>query len=113
MKCPICEEHELVTQSLEDCYGRVPDVFCPKIIKLPDGKIVNHYREYPVVGDKTRIFVWPFRIITWNGESQVSMDTQYKKSKKHYFKTIMRIPALHTDPEDKLRDRIKLLLLLS
>jgi hypothetical protein len=113
MKCPICEEHELVTQSLEDCYGRKPDIFCPKVLKLPDGKIVNHYREYPVAGDKTRIFVWPFRVITWKGESQVSMDTTYKKSGKHYFKTVMRIPTLHVDPEDKLRDRIKLLLLLS
>lgn len=113
MKCPICEELELVTQSLEDSYGRKPDVFCPKVIKLPDGKIVNHYREYPVVGDKTRIFVWPYRIITWNDESQVSMDTQYKKSGKHYFKTIMRIPALHSDPEEKMIERIKLLILLS
>jgi hypothetical protein len=113
MKCPICNEEELVTQSLEDCYGRIPDNFCPKVIRLPDGKVVNHYREYPVLGDKVRIIVWPFRIITWKGESQVSMDSQYKKSKKHFFKTILKIPQLHVDAEDKLRDRIKLLLLLS
>ena len=112
MKCPICEEHELVTQSLEDCYGRIPDVFCPKVIKLPEGKIVNHYREYPVVGDKVRIFVWPYRVITWKGQSQVSMDKVYR-SGKHYFKTILRIPALHPDTEEKLIDRIKLLILLS
>lgn len=113
MKCPICQEHDLVTQSLEDCYGSKPDIFCPKVIKLPEGKLVNHYREYPVVGDKVRIFVWPYRIITWKGESQVSVDTKRQKSNKHFFKTIMKVPALHVDTEDKLRNRIKLLLLLS
>jgi hypothetical protein len=112
MKCPICQDSELVTQSLEDCYGRTPDVFCPKVIKLPEGKIVNHYREYPVVGDKVRIFVWPYRLITHKGQTQISLDCQYK-SGKHYFKTILKTPALHPDEEDKLRDRIKLLILLS
>lgn len=113
MKCPICGEEELVTQSLEDCFGRKPDVFCPKVIRLPDGKLMNHYREYPVVGDKVRIFVWPYRLITHNGQTQVSIDSQYKKNKKHYFKTIMRVPALHVDTEEKLLNRIKLLVLLS
>jgi hypothetical protein len=41
------------------------------------------------------------------------VDSQYKKSKKHYFKTVMRIPALHVDTEEKLRDRIRLLIILS
>ncbi len=113
MKCPICGTEELVTQSLEDAFGRKPDVFCPKVIKLPDGKLVNHYREYPVVGDKVRIFAWPYRIITWNGQSQISMDTKRLKSTKHYFKTLLKVPALHVDTEEKLRNRIKLLLLLS
>jgi hypothetical protein len=92
MKCPICQEHKLVTQSLEDCFGRKPDIFCPKVIRLPEGKLVNHYREYSVVGDKVRIFVWPYRIITWKGESQVSVDTKRLKSNKHFFKTIMKAP---------------------
>jgi hypothetical protein len=112
MKCPICQDHELVTQSLEDCYGRVPDVFCPKTVKLPDGKIVNHYREYPVVGDKVRMIVWPYRIVTWKGQSQISQDHKYK-SGKHIFKTILKIPAVHPDVEEKLKARIKLLILLS
>lgn len=111
MKCPICEKHELVAQSLEDCYGRIPDLFCPEIVKLPDGKVMNHYREFPVVG-KVRMIVFPFRIINWKGESQVSQDRTYK-SGKHFFKTILKTPTIHPDLEDKLRSRIKLLLILS
>lgn len=111
MKCPICHNHELVTQSLEDSYGRLPDIFCPEVLKLPDGKIVNHYREYPIIG-KIRMFAWPYRIINWRGESQISKDHQYK-SGKHYFKTVLKTPALHADTEEKLRERIKLLLILS
>lgn len=111
MKCPLCNNHELVTQSLEDSYGRIPDIFCPEVVRLPDGKIVNHYREYPIVG-KIRMIAWPYRIINWKGQSQVSKDHRYK-SGKHYFKTILKCPELHPDAEDKLKDRIKLLVLLS
>lgn len=111
MKCPICLKHELVTQSLEDSYGRIPDVFCPEVVKLPDGKIVNHYREYPIIG-KTRMIAMPYRVINWKGESQISQDHKYK-SGKHYFKTILKIPELHPDTEEKLKNRIKLLLILS
>lgn len=113
MKCPICQKHELVAQSLEDCYGRVPDLFCPEVVKLPDGKVVNHYREYPIVG-KVRIVVFPYRIITWRGKSQISRDHTYKKSGKHIFKSLIKdIPEVHPDLEEKLKDRIKLLLLFS
>lgn len=111
MKCPICQKHELVAQSLEDCYGKVPDLFCPEVVRLPDGKILNHYREYPIV-NKVRIIVWPYRVINWKGESQISKDHRYK-SGKHFFKTVLKIPQIHADLEDKLRDRIKLLLLFS
>ena len=111
MKCPLCNNHELVTQSLEDSYGRIPDIFCPEVVRLPDGKIVNHYREYPVIG-KVRMVAWPYRIINWKGQSQVSKDHRYK-SGKHYFKTILKCPELHPDIEDKLKERIKLLVLLS
>lgn len=112
MKCPICQNYELVAQSLEDCYGRVPDVFCPEIVKLPDGKVVNHYREYPVIG-RVRMIAFPFRVINWKGKSQISRIHKYK-SGKHYFKTILKdLPELHTDTEERLRERIKLLLLLS
>lgn len=112
MKCPICQQHELVAQSLEDCYGQLPDIFCPEVVKLPDGKIVNHYREYPAIG-KTRMIAFPFRIINWKGKSQISKTHRYK-SGKHVFKTVLKdIPELHPDTMERLRERVKLLLILS
>lgn len=112
MKCPLCQKHELVAQSLEDCYGQLPDLFCPEIVKLPDGKIMNHYREFQVVG-KVRMIAFPYRIINWKGRTQISRDNRYK-SGKHFFKTILKdIPEMHPDLEDKLKERIKLLVLLS
>lgn|SRR5574337_1017242 len=111
MKCPICQNHELVAQSLEDIYGGQPDIFCPAIVKLPDGKVLNHYRENPYY-HKVRMIAMPYRVMTHMGKSKVSVLSQYK-SGKYYFKTILNIPELHSDTEDKLRDRIKLLVLLS
>ena len=114
MKCPLCQKHELVTQSLEDSYGRFPDKFCPEVVKLPEGRLLNHYREYYINGlTKIRMIAFPYRIINWKGESQISRDHTYKKSGKHVFKTLLKIPEIHPDLEDKLKDRIKLLLLFS
>jgi hypothetical protein len=115
MKCPICTEHELVTQSLEDTHGQTPDIFCPQIVKLPSGKIYNHYRVnhnntgQPLI---TRIIALPYRIITKHDKSQISMLSKYR-SGAPYFKTMMTIPAVHADKEKRLLDRIKLLILLS
>jgi hypothetical protein len=114
MKCPVCNEYELVSQSLEDCFGRDPDIFCPKIIKMPGGKIFNHYRENHHNGQirLIRIFAMPYRIITKYGKSQISMMSKYK-SGNAYFKTVLNIPSIHTDLEEKMLERIKLLVLLS
>ncbi len=113
MKCPICNNHELVEQSLEDSGGRPPDRFCPEVVKMPGGKLFNHYREVVSLG-RVRIIVPPYRIITEDGQSLISIQSRYKTGeKKHYFKFILEVPELHTDTEEKLRERIKLLLLLS
>jgi hypothetical protein len=111
MKCPICQKHELVAQSLEDSYGCIPDIFCPEVVRLPDGKIINHYREFSIIG-KIRMIAWPYRVINWKGQSQISQNHKYK-SGKSFFKTILKTPLLHPDTDDRLRERIKLLLLLS
>lgn len=108
MKCPMCGNHELVAQSLEDVFGGVPDTFCPEVIKI-SGKLFNHYRTSPY---RTRMIVLPYRILTQNGKSKVSIQSKYK-SGKEYFKTLFTVPELHPDTEQKLKDRIKLLLLLS
>lgn len=114
MKCPICKNHELATQSLEDTHGNDPDVFCPEIIKLPTGRIFNHYREHYKDGQLViqRIFAMPYRIITKRGESQISVLSKYR-SGAPYFKTMLKVPAVHADLEENIIKRVKLLLLFS
>jgi hypothetical protein len=113
MKCPVCNKHELVIQSLEDSFGHAPDHFCPEIITLPGGKILNHYREFQ--GTKqVRMIVPPYRVLTESGCSKVSLQSRYKTgSQGYYFKTILKIPILHPDSQENLLKRIKLLMLLS
>jgi len=113
MKCPICKKHELVAQSLEDSYGRLPDLFCPEIITLPGGKILNHYRDFQGL-KQTRMIVPPYRVITEGNESKVSLQSRYKTGGQgYYFKTLLKLPVIHPDSQEKLLDRIKLLMLLS
>lgn len=111
MKCPVCHKQELVSQSLEDSFGS-PDLFCPEVVIMPGGKCLNHYREFSSVKNQVRIIVLPYRIITQDGESKVSLHSRYKTG-GHYFKTILQVPAIHPDSQEKLLNRIKLLLLLS
>lgn len=113
MKCPICNKHELVIQSLEDSLGRQPDLFCPEVVTMPGGKILNHYREFQQ-HKQVRMVVLPYRVITEAGESKVSIVDRYKSGeRRHFFKTLLKVPALHPDSQEKLLERIKLLLLLS
>lgn len=113
MKCPICNKHELVTQSLEDSFGHAPDVFCPEIITMPGGKILNHYRELRS-HKQVRMIVPPYRIITENNLSKVSFQSRYETGeRRYYFKTLLKLPIIHPDSQERLLERIKLLMLLS
>lgn len=113
MKCPVCQKHELLTQSLEDSFGNIPDLFCPEIETMPGGKILNHYREFRQ-HKQIRMIIPPYRIITQNEESKVSIQSRYKTGQKgYYFKTLLKLPVIHPDSQDNLLKRIKLLLLLS
>ena len=113
MKCPVCLKHELVEQSLEDSFGRAPDLFCPEVITLPGGKVLNHYRDFQWM-KQTRIIVPPYRIVTEKGQSKVSIQSRYKTGERSYFfKTLLKLPVIHPDSQEKLLERIKLLLLLS
>lgn len=114
MKCPVCQNHELAKQSLEDTYGGDPDVFCPEVIKLPSGRVFNHFREHYKTGKLVvqRIFVLPYRIITKGDMSQISVLSQYR-SGAPYFKTMLKVPVIHADTEENIIKRVKLLLLFS
>jgi hypothetical protein len=115
MKCPVCQKHELVKQSLEDCGGEFPDIFCPEVVDIGNGKKLNHYREYAIM-DRVRIIVLPFRILTDEDDgtfrSNIGILSKYK-SGKPYFKTLLKLPEIHADTEEKLLNRIKTLLLFS
>lgn len=122
MNCPLCNK-PLLEQSPEDTGWATPDLYCPEVITLPNGKKVNHYRERKEP-DEVVIHVPPYRILTketyykpqkiYNLISKIGLLSRYKTgSKSYYFKTILTTPEIHPDTEDKLRDRIKLLLLLS
>lgn len=121
MKCPICQKHELVEQSLEDCGYETPDVFCPTVVEIGNGKMVNHYREFRSI-DRIRIVILPYRILTESRYDKSSRSDKYftnvgilskYKTGKSYFKTLMKLPEIHPDTEEKLITRIKTLLLFS
>lgn len=115
MKCPVCQKQELVKQSLEDCGYEIPDVFCPTVVDIGNGKVVNHYREFKTI-DRVRIVLLPYRIMTEHRygktTSNVGVLSKYK-SGKSYFKTLLKLPEIHVDTEEKLMTRIKTLLLFS
>ena|SRR5271165_2766883 len=113
MNCPICNKHQLVVQSLEDSGGSLPDRFCPEVITMPGGKILNHYRENQHY-NSVRMIVPPYRIVTQNNVSKISIQSQYKGgNRKYYFKTLLKLPVIHPDTNEKILNRIKLLLVLS
>lgn len=115
MKCPICQQYELVKQSLEDCGGDFPDTFCPEVVQIGN-KQFNHYRQFSIMS-RTRIIVLPYRILTdvdYQGVARTSVGVlrEYKTGKP-YFKTLLKLPELHPDTEVNLINRIKTLLLFS
>lgn len=113
MKCPVCKKQELVAQSLEDSFGYAPDLFCPETVTLPGGKILNHYRDFSRL-KQIRIIVPPYRILTENNKSKISIQSRYKTgSQGYFFKTLLELPVVHPDSQERLIDRIKLLLLMS
>lgn len=120
MKCPLCGK-DLIRQSSQDAGGYEPDLYCPEEVKeVGDTKSFNHYRiDYNM--DLLTMYVLPFRIVNSisnpSSGTKIGIHSKYKKSKfknrKFYFKTILKCPTVHPDREDKLRDRIKLLLIMS
>lgn len=111
MKCPLCGKN-LVKQSYEDSCGYEPDLYCQEAVEL-NGKIYNHYRK-SFEEEKLVMMVPPYRILNEDDLSKVGIPARYKTGKqRHYFKTVIKCPTIHPDTEDKLRNRIKLLLLMS
>lgn len=116
--CPICGE-PLSKQSAQDAMGELRDWYCPTEIKLDSGYPINHYREFAYEGH-IDMHVPPYRIRTKDGSSKIGKITRYKTCRRvktdngrFHFKTILQCPEIHPDTEEKLKDRIKLLLIVS
>lgn len=119
--CPLCNNILIKQQS----YTSEPDWYCSKQISFPkDKRSFSHYTECPEL-NKITFFVDNYRIINEQFTSNIQIHKKYKtirgrifKGKTNtfgqfYFKTILSCPSIHLDSEDKLRNRIKLLLLIS
>ena len=106
--CPLCNK-VLMDGSAEG--GAIS--YCPEVVILKGSRLRNHYIEDY---DKNSIvyYLLPYRIITYNDQSSISTEARYKTGKKHwYFKTILKCPLIHPDTEERLRHRLKSLLIFS
>lgn len=106
--CPLCGDALVEESDQSDFDG---DYFCQRRVLVDDHSLFNHYR-HSFVNNYTAMFVPPYRIINdWQGTSKVGVRAQYKTGKrKFYFKTILTVPTIHPDTEEKLLNRIKTLL---
>lgn len=119
--CPLCNK-PLVKQSAKDACGYEPDQYCPEEVSFPkDQRKFNHYLKSPVI-ETTMMYLPPYRIqLESDGTTKVGTHSRYKTKRgkttgsgDFYFKTILKTESpIHPDTEDKLRNRIKLLLLMS
>ena len=115
--CPLCGER-LIKQSAQDACGYEEDWYCSKEIKLLSGRVVNHYREFPELGH-IDLHLPPYRIRNEEGISKIGTLVRAKTRRgvrtfkgSYRFKTIIKCPELHPDTEQKMRDRIHLLLVM-
>jgi len=119
-KCPLCDK-PLLRQSAQDAGGYEPDIYCSEEIILPeDNRAVSHYRESSMLEESVTMFIPPYRIVTQNGMSKIGVRRRFKTRRGVvtnkgllFFKTLIKCPPIHPDTESKLRDRIKLLLIMS
>lgn len=81
--------------------------------------MINHYREFAYEG-YTDMHVPPYRIRNKDGQSKIGLYKRYRTCRRvktdngrFHFKTILQCTELHPDTEEKLRERIKLLLVMS
>lgn len=120
-KCPVCSK-PINVQSVKDACGWDPDQYCLEIASYSnDRRKFNHYIESPVIGTIS-IHLPPYRIqLESDGTTKIGIHSRYKTKRgmttdsgDFYFKTILKTDAhIHPDTEDKMRNRIKLLLIMS
>jgi hypothetical protein len=109
--CPLCGQPLVQESDQSDFDG---DYFCQTRAQVAGHSLLNHYR-YSLNNENVTMIIPPYRILTdWKGESRIGIRARYKTGQqKYYFKTILTVPTIHPDTEEKLRNRIKTLLLFS
>lgn len=111
MKCPLCDQN-LIKDTEDEAYIE-PDIYCEQFIRL-NGKKFSHYRDSPELLRRLTMMILPYRIINEKGESKIGLLSRYKSGRKrYYFKTILKCHSIRPNTEEKLRNKIKLLLLMS
>ena len=126
MKCPICQQECVTTESV----GRTPSVSvsCPIKIRTGEFYTVSHYRIYQTdswdmgkyyleraialpykIESHHNANITPYSVIYVMGPNP--KDSPHAKNVK--FNYALTTPLIHMDIEEKLRQRVKLILLLS
>lgn len=100
--CPMCG-NPLNSSSLENSFHCLKEATYDNFISL------SHYREDFSYTNQIIMLVPPYRLRTTSNKV-----THIDKNENGFFKTIFICPTvIHPDTEDKLRERIKIILLFS
>lgn len=113
-KCPLCDKP---LYELEKDYGVI---VCDTVITLPSGKTYHHY-IHDLENNWLSIYILPYKLSYRNDTTRVLKLRDKEPIKKRrgtrsslgYFKGLFTCPTIKPDREDKLLQRIKLLLTLS
>jgi hypothetical protein len=111
--CPMCGL-TLVLESPEYSASELRDLFCQRPVYFADSKrTFSHYREERMSG-RIIMYAPPYRVINTQGESRIGILSRYKTGdKKHYFKSITTCPTIPPVSEEKMANRIKMVLVFS
>jgi hypothetical protein len=114
--CPLCDR-KLIRESQIFSDGSIPTLYCQTCIQfLPEGKLINHFRQsFYQNKDKsiwtfTTMIIPPYRIESHNDESRVGIIARYKTGhRKFYFKHLLTCPTIPPTSEEKIMDKIKMI----
>ena len=111
--CPMCGL-TLVLESPEYSASYVRDLFCQRPVYFAESnRTFSHYREERM-SSRVIMYVPPYRVINTQGESRIGILSRYKTGeKKYYFKNAITCPIIAPISEEKMANRIKMVLVFS
>jgi len=119
MNCPLCHKILLEIDALpsDGCTVLNPiDYICQTRVKF-EGKVSEPHYEHRY-GEPIKIVLPPYRIITHNGNTSISVADPGNYDGTHNFKRtvfkhVITIPELHFDTPENILKRINLLITFS